>query len=217
MKPEDERLFFEHDLATPLTNLQGAHYLLKMVVGNDPRSADAMEVLSHSVRTLERMLGWYWRTRELLDGREAGPVEPWPASTLGRGIRERLDEERLPVDPPDEHVGKALLNVPQESLAVGLIGAAITLLAASKAVPRWELEEVPGLVVSRYSLEGDADLLDEERLFRKVYWPSARPMEAWLDPGLPYLEALLKPFGGGLELSWRSGLWRLECFVPVRP
>ena len=217
MRPEDERLFFEHDLATPLTNLQGAHYLLKMVVGSDPRSADAMEVLSHSIRTLERMLGWYWRTRELLDGREAGPVEPWPASALGKGIRERLEEERLPVDPPDEHLGKALLTVPQESLAAGLIGAAITLLAASKAVPQWELEEAPGLIVSCYSLEGDADLLDEERLFRKVYWPSARPMEAWLDPGLPYLEALLKPFGGSLELCWRSGLWRLECFVPVRP
>ncbi|MEW5765247.1 MAG: hypothetical protein ACOYXN_08415 [Acidobacteriota bacterium] len=216
MRPEDERLIFEHDLATPLTNLRGAQYLLKLYV-KDPAEpvAEALQILESNTRTLERMLGWYWRLRELPESPEEG--EPWGLSGLPADLSRRIAQESLPILPPGGATGDARLVVPRSALETGLLGAAITLASAAGRPPEWFFEPGEGLCHAVYTLDGDEELLDAGRILRKVYWPSARPVKAWLDCGLPYLSAVLKPFGGGLELIHREGLWRLEAAIPLSP
>jgi hypothetical protein len=47
MRDEDERLFFEHDVATPFTNLRGAHYLLKLYLKDpSPEVDEALGILA---------------------------------------------------------------------------------------------------------------------------------------------------------------------------
>jgi hypothetical protein len=216
MKPEDERLFFEHDIATPLTNSHGAAYLLKMGISKeDKNAAEALEILQSNLHTLERMVGWYWRIRELAG--TLGEVEPWSAANLAHILSLRIDIEKAGVSPPAEAKLAGRLKIPQEHLAVGLIGAAVTLSSAAEESPIWALEEESGVLVSSYRVVGEEDRLDPARLFRKVYWPSRRALAAWIDPGLPYLATIAKPFGGTLDLAWSEGEWRLECRIPTVP
>jgi hypothetical protein len=216
MRPEDERLIFEHDLATPLTNLRGAQYLLKLYL-KDPAEpvAEALQILESNTRTLERMLGWYWRLRELPESAEES--EPWRLSGFVADLARRVSEESLPVPPPGGEVGDARLVVPRSALETGLLGAALTLAAAAGRPPDWGFEAGQGLCHAVYRLEGDGELLDAGRILRKVYWPSAQPVKAWLDCGLPYLAGVLAPYGGGLELIHREGVWRLEAAIPLVP
>jgi hypothetical protein len=216
MKPDDERAFFGHDLATPITNLVGAHFLLKMALkGDDLAAREALEILEANTRTLERMLGWYWRLRELEGSLVAVP--PWPAAILIRRLRERVEEEALPVLAPELVPCDARLQIPPVPLETGLIGAAITLASASGREVSWRFEGGEGVLFSCFEVTGDQDLLDPERLFRKVYWPSRHKFPAWLDPCLPYLRAVLEPFGGNLELVWEEGRWTLTAALPLLP
>lgn len=214
--PEGERLFFEHDLATPFTNLRGAHFLLKLSLPSP--SADiqeSLDILDGNTHILEKMLGWYWRTREL--GHTLEAVEPWPAARLCEGLSDRLAEADPKLAPPSGDPGRGLLTVPQEPLEVGLIGALVTLRNASETQVDWTLEGTEGLCIARYGLSGGDELLDVERIFRKYYWPGHRRLSSWLDAGLPYLTAVLRPYGGGLELSYKEGRWCLECSIPTLP
>jgi hypothetical protein len=213
---ERERLFFEHDLATPFTNLRGAHFLLGLAHKDPPADVrESMDILQGNIHILEKMLGWFWRTREVSATIEA--VEPWPATEMNDDLADRLREAELSFPPPWGEPGPGMLTIPREPLEIGLIGAAITLRSASGTLPDWTLEGAEGLCVARFSLEGDENLLDAERLFRKYYWPGHRRCEGWFDPGLPYLEAVLKPFGGGLELAFKDRRWCLECAIPTLP
>jgi hypothetical protein len=216
MKPEDEKLFFGHDLATPLTNLVGAHYLLRLSVPRgDAAGQEALQILEANARTLERMLGWYWRLRELEAAQE--PVEPWPAADLLPSLQKRIGEEALPLGPPAGTGCTGRLALPAEELEAGLLGAALTLHAAAKMPVAWSFEEREGVLVSRWAVEGDEEALDPGRLFRKLYWPSGVKVRPWLDPCLPYLRAVLEPRGGSLELSWAEGCWILEAVLPLVP
>lgn len=216
MKPEDERAFFGHDLATPITNLAGAHFLLKAALkGDDPAAQEALEILEANIRTLERMLGWYWRLRELEGSLEA--VAPWPAAILIRRLRERVEEEALPIKAPEPILCNARLQIPPDPLETALIGAAITLTSASKREVSWSFEGGEGVLFSHFKVTGDQNLLDPERLFRKVYWPSRHKFPVWLDPCLPYLRAVLEPFGGNLELVWEKDRWTLTAALPLLP
>ncbi len=216
MKPDDEQLFFGHDLATPLTNLHGAHFLLKASLkGENPAAQEALDILQGNIHSMERMLGWYWRIREV-EG-QLQPVDPWPLSGLFARLAGRIEGEELPVHPPAAVACQGRTQVPQEPLEIGLLGAAITLNSASEREVRWTFEAGEGVLWSHVEVDGDQDLLDPGRLFRKVYWPSRRKISAWSDPSFPYLRAVLEPFGGSLELVWAGDLWRLTASVPVVP
>ena len=216
MKPEDEKLFFGHDLATPLTNLVGAHYLLRLSLSKDDAAGqEALQILEANARTLERMLGWYWRLRELEAAQD--PVEPWAAADLLPRLQKRVEEEALPFAPPGGGACGGRLALPAEELEAGLLGAALTLQAAAKTPAAWSFEEREGVLVSRWVVEGDEEALDPGRLFRKLYWPSGVKVRPWLDPCLPYLRAVLEPRGGSLELSWAGGRWTLEAVLPLVP
>ena len=216
MKPEDERLFFEHDIATPLTNAHGAAYLLKMGISEEDDDAmEALDILQSNLHTLERMVGWYWRIRDLAG--TLGEVEPWPAESLPSVIAARIELEKTSLSGPTGAKPSGRLSVPQEPLMVGLVGAAVTLSAASGESPQWWMEEEAGVLVSSYKVKGGEDLLDPARLFRKVYWPSRKALAAWIDPGLPYLATVVDPFGGSLDLAWGEGEWNLECRIPTVP
>jgi hypothetical protein len=215
VKPEDERLFFEHDIATPLTNALGAAYLLR--AGADPAdegSREALEILGANLRTLERMVGWYWRVRQVT-GLE--PVPPYEAGSVGAAVAERIREEALPLAPPDGGWGAGRATVPEAPLVTGLLGAGLTLAAASGRSVAWRVEAGEGVVWSLWSVPGEQGALDAGRLFRKVYWPGGAVVKAWTDPGLPYLEAVLEPAGGSLELVWADGRWELRAAIPVVP
>jgi len=216
MRPEDERTFFGHDLATPITNLAGAHFLLKAALkGDDPTAREALEILEANTRTLERMLGWYWRLRELEGSLVAVP--PWPAAILIPRLKEVVADEAVPVQAPEPIPCPGRLQIPPQPLEAGLIGAAITLARASGGDVSWSFEGTEGVLLSHFEVAGDQDLLDPERLFRKVYWPSRHKLAAWLDPCLPYLRTVLEPFGGHLELVWEDGRWTLSAGLPLLP
>ena len=216
MKPEDEAAFFGHDLATPITNLMGAHYLLKSALkGSNPDAQEALEILEANTRTLERMLGWYWRVRDLEGSLEA--AAPWPAESLFPRLKERVEGEGLPLKAPKACSCPARLQIPPGPLETGLIGAAITLRSASGREVFWDFECVEGVLFSRFVVEGEEQLLDPGRLFRKVYWPSRNRFSAWLDPSFPYLLAAIAPFGGSLELVWEEGRWTLTAALPLPP
>jgi hypothetical protein len=212
-----ERLFFEHDVATPLSNLKGAEYLLRRGLPDpDPRIRESLEILSGNIHHIERMLSWYWKTHSLRGNLE--PVAPWRASDLPGLLEGRLREEGMPLNPPRAAVKlRGWAQVPREPLVVGFIGAAATLASASGQEPSWTLSEVRGVLISACSVPGDASALDPGRLFRKYYWPSNGPVRAHLDAGFPYLEAVLEPFGGNLELAWADGLWTLLATLPLAP
>lgn len=210
-----ERLFFEHDVVTPLSNLRGADYLLRSGPGNpDPRAAEALDILSGNIRHLERMLGWYWRTHTLSGVLDA--VEPWAASRLPAELASRIREEGISLPAP---AAKGKLPgwavVPPEPLTVGLLGAAVTLTSASGQHPEWTLGVVRGVLAASFRVSGDRLSLDPSRLFRKYYWPAPTPIEANLDAGFPYLEAVLEPFGGHLEMAWEDGVWTLLATLPL--
>lgn len=216
MKPDDERLLFEHDLATPITNLQGASYLLRMNARPEDEAArEALDILDANIRALERMTGWYWRVRELEAG--LGPAPPWRAQELPALLARRLASEKIPLPEPKGRLSARSCEIPQEPLLAGLIGAGLTLAAASGSTPSWSLADADAGIECLYAVKGDRDALDPERLFRKVHWPRRSRVAAWLDPGLPYLRALLAPFGGTLELRWAEGAWELAASIPVIP
>lgn len=216
MKPEDEKLFFGHDLATPLTNLVGAHYLLRLSVPKgDAAGQEALQILEANAWTLERMLGWYWRLRELEAAQE--PVDPWAAADLLPRLQKRIEEEALPLAVPEAAGGTGRFALPADELEAGLLGAALTLQAAAKATVAWSFEDREGELVSRWAVDGDEEALDPGRLFLKLYWPSGIKVRPWLDPCLPYLRAVLEPRGGSLELSWAEGRWILEAVLPLVP
>lgn len=216
MKPEDERTFFGHDLATPITNLAGAHFLLKGALkGDHPAAQEALEILEANTRTLERMLGWYWRLRELEGSLVAVP--PWSAEILVQRIRALVEEEAIPLHAPDPIPCHGRLQIPAVPLEAGLIGACLTLARASGGEVSWTFESTEGVLFSHFEVTGDKDMLDPERLFRKVYWPSRHKIAAWLDPCLPYLRTVIEPFGGHLELVWEGDRWILTAELPLLP
>ena len=148
MNPSDEKLFFGHDLATPLSNLLGAHYLLKASLDpGDHAAMEALEILEANARTLERMLGWYWRLRELEGSLE--PVTPWPAADLPALLAERIAEAGLPLRAPERGPFEGRLRIPADPLCTGLIGAALTLEAASGQPVAWRLEGTSGPAPAR--------------------------------------------------------------------
>lgn len=216
MKYEDEKLFFEHDLAGPMTNLHGAAYLIKRAMGApDEGTAEALGILEANLRTLERMLGWYWRIREA--GRSVEPVKPWPVRALPAAVEDLVRGARLSIAPPSGDPGEGRATVPQEAFVLGLVGAALTLSAAAGAAPEWTFEEAGGVLLSRLTVPGDQEALDPGRLFRKPYWPSKSPHESWVDPGLPFLKAVMDRSGGRMDLAWSEGAWSLECALPLLP
>lgn len=214
-----ERLFFEHDLAAPLSNLKGAEYLLRGAPGEpDERTLDALEILSHSIHHLERMLSWYWKTQELRGKVE--PVEPWPVSGLPGRLESRIDEEGTPLNKPEvQGALRGWAEAPPDLLVMGLLGAGGTLAAASGASPQWGISAARGVLKCRYTVPGDRLALDPSSLFRKYYWPAPSPAASTLDSGFPLLEAILEPFGGGLEMAWEPDRWLLLATLPliVRP
>lgn len=216
MRPEDERAFFGHDLATPITNLAGAHFLLKAdIKGDHPAALEALDIMEANIRTLDRMLGWYWRLRELEGSLAAVP--PWSAEILVPRIRALLEEEAIPLHAPDPIPCHGRLQIPAPPLDEGLIGAALTLARASGREVSWTFESTEGVLFSRFEVAGERDRLDPERLFRKVYWPSRHKIAGWLDPCLPYLRTVIEPFGGHLELVWEKDRWTLTAELPLLP
>jgi hypothetical protein len=214
MNPDNEKLFFEHDIATPLTNLHGAHYLLKLYLKErEPEVEESLRILEANIRNIERMMGWYWRIRDLDAALQ--PVTPWEAGDLPRRLAMRVGDEALPVSPPEESVLHGRIAIPQDVLDVGLLGAALTLRSAAGSAPRWTFDSADAFCCARYELEGDEDFLDPVRLFRKVFWPSGVPVAAWVDAGLPYLQCVLEGFGGTLELTWKANTWSLEATIPT--
>ncbi len=214
---EREKLFFEHDIATPLTNLKGSLFLLNAAIPDpSPEVEEALGILDGNIASLERMILWYHRTQILKDGVE--PSLPWPAGGLRKSIGTRIREEEIPVSPPKSPSSvEGSLAVPKETLVVALIGAALTLSAASDESVEWELSARNGFLVMDYRVPGDQSTLDPSRLFRKVHWPSPRRLHAPVDPGLPYLNILLEHFDGSLELVWNEEIWTLEASVPLIP
>ncbi len=214
----DERLFFEHDLATPLSNLQGAHYLLRASLPDPgPEVEEALEILRGNAKALEKMLYWYWETRRLDESWPAAPA--WSAAALAGELGALVAAHGLPVAPPvaEGALDAVVLAVPRPELGVALLGAAVTLRWASGVVPRWTLSAQAGTLRAEYSVEVPEEALDPGRLLRKLWWPARPPVEAALDPGLPYLRVLLERGGGGCELVRRQGAWRLEAWLPGAP
>ena len=210
-----ERLFFEHDIATPLSNLRGADYLLRSGLKDpDERTSEALDILAGSIHHLERMLGWYSKTHDLRGRLE--PAAPWSASALFGALAARILDERVPLAPP-EAIGKlkGWAEVPQEPLVVGLIGAGVTLASASGLSIQWTLAVVRGVLKAAYAVPGNRLALDPSRLFCKYYWPSPKSLWTPLDAGFPYLEAVLELFGGGLEMAWEEEGWTLLATLPL--
>jgi hypothetical protein len=212
---ERERLFFDHDIATPLSNLRGADFLLCSGLKDpDERTSEALDILSGSIHHIERMLGWYAKTHDLRGRLDAVP--PWSASSLPGALASRILEEGAPLAPPEvQGKIKGWADMPLEPLAIGLIGAGVTLASASGMTPGWILSAVRGVLKAAYHVPGDRLALDPSRLFSKYYWPSPKPHWTPLDAGFPYLEAALEPFGGGLEMVWEEGVWTLLATLPL--
>ncbi len=211
---DEERIFFEHDVATPLTNLAGAHYLLTLYIASPaPEVAEALDIIKKNTRTMERMLGWYWRTRRLKETLEA--VSPWSLSGFVAGLARRIDEEKLPIAPPTGEAGKQKVSLPREELETGLLGACLSLFATAEKAPVWSFKSVAGACEISWTLDGDRECLDPARLMRKVFIPSNKPVAAWVDPGLPYLKTLLEGAGGNCGISWEGGVWRLTAVLPT--
>lgn len=210
--PEQERHFVEHEAGELLTDLRASRTLLALAIGAEPSARKALRAISENVRALERSLCWFRRTREAAVG--LGPVAPWQASGLKKLLGERIRSCRLGLAPPSgECAGR--LTIPADHLLTGLLGAALTLRAASGSSPRWGFEASPGLLFSTLAVPGNEDRLDPDALLRSYHWPGTRGSRAELDAGTPYLAAILGAFGGEVELVWRNGLWRLEATIPV--
>jgi len=215
----DERLFFDHDLATPFSNLQGAAYLLRMALGDpSPEAEEALEILENNTHALCKMLHWYWELRGL-EG-PAPPEPPWPVERLPQELAHCARAHRLPLPIPEVGGGLAGLrsDAPSSTLVLAFTGAALTLRAASGAQPEWLVEGVDGVLRLAVTVPGEPDTLDVERLFRKLYWaPPEGAGGPMVDPGIPFLAALLKRHGGGCELVWGAGRWTLEAWLPGAP
>ena len=210
--PEQEQRFFEQEVGPLFRRLRASRRLLLRFVSSEPSARKALLEISKDARSLERSLLWFRRTREAAVG--LGPVAPWPASRLPKLVRERIRSCRIDLKPPSG-AGQGHLTIPADQLLTGLFGAAFTLRAASGSSPSWRFETSPGLLFSKLSIPGDEDLLDPDALLRAFHWPGARGSKDDLDAGVPYLAAVLGLFGGGVELIWRGGLWRLEAAIPV--
>lgn len=210
--PEQEKRFFDWEVAHLLAKLHAAHERLRRDLASGPPPRRALSKLGTAARSLERSLHWFKCTREV--GVGLGPVAPWLASRLPKLVRERIRSCRLRLKPP-AGVCKGFLTIPAEPLVTGLLGAALTLEAASGSSPRWKMEAAPGLLFSKLMAPGDENLVDSDALLRTYHWPEARGARENLDAGVPYLAALLEPFGGEIELIWKAGLWRLECAIPI--
>lgn len=211
---DSEKLFFEHDLATPLSNLNGGRYLLGLYIKEpSPEIKEALRVIESSSRTLERMLGWYWRTRRLKE--ELQPVEPWSLEGLPGRLATRIEEEKLPLEPPDGSPGDFRINLPVNELETALLGVGLTLLSATKIVPEWTIEPGEEACLIKWRIVGEQDLIDRDRLLRKVFLPSFVEVAAWVDPGLPYMEILLDKVGGAFELDWKDNTWLLSARMPI--
>jgi len=211
---ERDRLFFEHDVATPITNLKGALYLLVQGSAESEEEAEeTLDILEGNIHALQRMLHWYYQVRKLEEGVDPDP--PWAFSTLCEDLVRTLEEERVGLPGPGAEAPLAgRCTVPKGLLAAALIGASVTLSAASDRVPEWRLESVAGVVESTWAVEGHRSTLDPERLFRKYTWPARPRLTDRLDAGLPFLDALIRPFGGSLELEWRGSRWILAASIP---
>lgn len=214
MMDDTERLFFEHDLATPLTNLNGGHYLLSLYIKEpSPEIKEALRVIESSSRTLERMLGWYWRTRRLKETLQL--VEPWSLEGLTSRLEKRIEEEKLPLEPPVGSPGDLKTSLPVDEFETALLGVGLTLLSATKMVPEWTIEPGEEACFIKWRIVGEQDLIDRDRLLRKVFLPSFLEVAAWLDPGLPYMEVLLDKVGGAFELDWKDNTWFLSARLPI--
>lgn len=216
----DERLFFEHDVATPFSNLLGAAYLLKMALGEpSTQASEALEILENNTYALQKMLHWYWELRAL-EAPSGPPAPPWPFERLPQDLARCAKAHRLPLSPPEAGEGLRGLwtEVPPQALVLAITGAALTLRAASGSDPVWRLEGSGGVLHLTVSVAGEPGSLDPERLLRKLFWPPAEGSHGpMVDPGLPVLSALLHRHGGGCELVWGSGRWRLEAWLPGIP
>ncbi|MEJ2366801.1 MAG: hypothetical protein P8Z49_00250 [Acidobacteriota bacterium] len=217
MKDFDERLFFEHDLATPFSNLLGAHYLLEGELRDaSPSVQESLAILGKNIRSLERMLYWYWRIRDL-DGKEK---TAWNAASLAPELKERLADPALPVEEP-EWIGNAsdvVLDLPRDAVRSALLGAALSLANASGQSVSWSLSADAGRLTATYRLVGNEDLLDAGRLLQKTYWSgrdAAGSPDA--DAGLAYLGRLAGRSGGAVEISWQEGRWRVEAVIQGSP
>lgn len=214
MSSFDERLFFEHDLATPLSNLEGARYILQTLLP-DPheQGAEALDILQRSALTIEKMLYWYWETRKIEE--RYCPAPAWNAERLPATINEAISGQGLPLKRPVTRGGLAeiTLTVPEEQLVAALVGAGLSLQAASRETVRWEVSAGTGLLYISFIVTGEDEALDPPTFFRKMYWPPKKEMRAPFDAGLPYLTALLGKTSGGRELAWRGGEWRLEVWL----
>jgi hypothetical protein len=210
----DERLFFEHDLATPLSNLEGARYILQSLLkGPDEEAAEALDILQRSALTIEKMLYWYWETRKIEERYHPAPA--WSAKRLPAMVNEALSSHGLPLKSPAIRGGLAeiALTVPEEQLVAALVGAGLSLQAASRETARWEVSAGTGLLYISFIVAGEDDALDPPTFFRKMYWPQNKEIRAPFDAGLPYLTALLGKTSGGRELAWQGGEWRLEAWL----
>ncbi len=211
----DERLFYEHDVATPLNNLEGARYLLQASLENpDERTSEAMEILQRSARALEKMLFWYWETRKVEERYSPGPA--WSAGRLPALVNEAVESSAVPLEKPEARgdIPALELTAPKEIVVAALIGAGLTLQAASRQKARWEISAGEGVLYVTFTVAGSEESLDPATFFRKIYWPPEEEMAAApVDAGLPYLTALLGKAGGGRELVWSRGQWRLEAWI----
>jgi|GEM_PF-1511080 len=210
--PEQEQRFFEQEAGPLFRRLRASRRLLLRFVGSEPSARKALREISKDAHSLERSLFWFKKTREAAVG--LGPVAPWPASRLPKLARERIRSCRIDLKPPSGACN-GRLTIPADQLLTGLLGSALTLRAASGSAPRWGFEASPGLLFSRLTVRGDKGLLDPDALLRAFHWPEARGSKEGLDAGVPYLAAILGLFGGGVELIWKAGLWRLDAAIPV--
>jgi hypothetical protein len=210
--PEQERRFFDREVAGLLVKLHAARERLRRDLASKPAAHRALRDLGTVARSLERSLHWFKCTREVAVSLD--PVALWPASTLPKLVRERIRSCRLQLKPPTG-IRRGFLTIPTEPLLTGLLGTALTLKAAVGSSPRWQMEATPGLLFSKLIAPGDENLVDSDSFLRSYHWPKARGARENLDAGVPYLRAVLGPFGGELELIWKAGLWRLECSIPL--
>lgn len=214
--PFDERLLFEHDLATPFSNLRGSAYLLEAGLdAPSPEVQESLDILKSSTRTLEKTLQWYWEYRKM--EAEGIAVSPWRAATLPTEIGHSIRELGLPLPAPalSGDLTGLKLTAPAPMLHLGLLGAAQTLAAAAQKAVTWSLAAASGVLRIEIRMEGGPDTLDPSRLFRKLWWPApAGALDSSCDPGLPYLSALLTKHKGGCELLWAEGVWRFEAWLP---
>jgi hypothetical protein len=210
--PEQEAFFFDVEIGAQLSRLSSARRGLGGTARPHRGSAGALREIAQATIALERSLHWYRKAREVAVG--LGPVAPWPASRLPGVLRERVRGRRLGVTPPEGRA-RGHLTVPEEPLVMGLLGAALTMRAAGGKAPAWRIETAPGILFSALSLPGGERLLAPATLLRSHHWPGAGGSRSGCDAGLPYLAAVLGPFKGEIELIWKSGVWRLECAIPL--